>query len=59
MNNDPSQLKNVSSNYIEIFEAMQKAKSKWQKEVLIDLKNNDKRAFIIGHPSLEYNSNTC
>jgi len=54
MNDDPSQLKNVSSNYIEIFEAMQKAKSKWQKEVLIDLKNNEKRAFIIGHPSLKY-----
>ncbi len=54
MNNDPSQLKNVSSNYIEIFEAMQKAKSKWQKEVLIDLKKNDKREFVIGHSSLKY-----
>ena len=54
MYNDPSQLKNVSSNHIEIFEAMQKAKSKWQKEVLINLKNNKKREFVIGHPSLKY-----
>ena len=52
MNKDPYQLENVSSKERKVFEKMKTAKKKWENEVLISLKSNDDRAFIIGHPKL-------
>ena len=53
MNKDPKQLKDISSKKIEVFEKMKMAKTKWENEVLINLKTKDNRAFIIGHPELK------
>ena len=53
MNDDPNQLKNVSSTYNEIFEVMKKAKIEWRKELSANINLKDKRAFIIGHPGLK------
>jgi hypothetical protein len=53
MNEDPNQLKNISSKNIEIFMAMKNAKNIWENEVLINLKSKDDRAFVIGHPDLK------
>lgn len=53
MKEDPNQLHNVSSTYKETFDVMKKAKIKWEKELLINIKTKDNRAFIIGHPQLK------
>jgi arylsulfatase A-like enzyme len=53
MNEDPNQLQNVSSRYNETFERMKKAKTKWENELLTNIKPKAKRAFVIGHPKLK------
>ena len=53
MDDDPNQLKNISSKNIETFVAMKKVKNTWKNEVLINLKTKDDRAFVIGHPDLK------
>ena len=53
MNEDPNQLQNVSSRYNETFELMKKAKTKWENELLTNIKTKAKRAFVIGHPKLK------
>ena len=53
MNEDPNQLQNVSSKYNETFELMKKAKTKWENELLTDIKTKAKRPFVIGHPKLK------
>ena len=53
MKDDPNQLKNVSSEYSDVFDVMKVEKIKWEREVLINLKTEDKRAFVIGHPDLK------
>jgi hypothetical protein len=53
MKEDPNQLKNVSSEYSDVFDVMKVEKIKWEREVLINLKTEDKRAFVIGHPDLK------
>jgi len=53
MNKDPKQLKDISSKNNEVFKKMKIAKTKWENEVLVNLKTNDNRAFIIGHPELK------
>ena len=52
MNLDPNQLKDISLNKKEVFDRMKTSKIKWKNEVLNDLKTEDDRAFIIGHPKL-------
>ena len=53
MNEDPTQNKDVSKDFNETFIKMKEAKSKWKKDVLVDLNLKDKRAFVIGHPGLK------
>lgn len=51
---DPGQTQDVSEGHAEIAAAMIAAKQEWVKEVMAELKPEEKRPFLIGHPDFEW-----
>lgn len=54
MTTDSCQLQDVSSQYPVMKSELLRAKARWKKEVLSELKPDQKRPFIIGHPAMTY-----
>lgn len=50
MESDPGQKNNVAADFPKIHQHLTAAKTKWEKEVLTELPNEDKRTFPIAHP---------
>ena len=55
MQNDPGQYHDISETFPEITEKLIRAKNHWQKEVLAEREQSEKRPFTIGHPDFVYN----
>ena len=53
MINDPSQTTDISIDRPQVVKEMLEAKEKWEKTVLVELPNKDKRPFYIGHSSVK------
>jgi len=51
---DPGQTQDVSESHAEVAAAMIDAKREWMKEVMAELKPEEKRPFLIGHPDFEW-----
>ena len=54
MTADPSQTKEVSSAYKEVWEALKQVKTQWEREVMVELPEEDTRTFPVGHPDFAF-----
>jgi len=53
MVNDPDQTTDISMERPQVLKEMLEAREKWEKTVLVELPNKDKRPFYIGHTSVQ------
>ncbi len=53
MKNDPNQIKDVKAEFPDQYEKLLSWKKDWEKNVLSEMPKQDKRPFIIGHPSMK------
>lgn len=53
MKNDPDQQNDISKAFSDQFEKLFQLKKEWEKNVLIEMPSEDKRPFIVGHPSMK------